>query len=102
MSKDGLILSAVGRSYKTRVSGALRQKVGESIDGDLAVSIEVWFPDPRRRDLDNLLKPILDVCTRGNVWGDDVQFRDLQITLRGIRPGRRIQLTITPLEKMLF
>jgi crossover junction endodeoxyribonuclease RusA len=84
------------------VSRALREKVGESIDGDLAVSIDVWFPDRRRRDLDNLLKPILDVCTRGNVWGDDVQVRNLHIALRGHKPGGRIKLVITPLERMFF
>lgn len=99
---SALILSSVGRSYKARVSRALRKRVGDSIDGDLAVSIDVWFPDRRRRDLDNLLKPILDVCTRGKVWADDVQVRDLHITLRGIKRGGRIQLAITPLERMLF
>mgnify|MGYP003637015063 FL=1 len=37
------------------------------------------MPDKRRRDLDNLLKPLLDVMDECGVYEDDSQISDLRI-----------------------
>jgi crossover junction endodeoxyribonuclease RusA len=37
------------------------------------------MPDKRRRDLDNILKALLDGLTHSGVWGDDSQVVDLRI-----------------------
>lgn len=36
-----------------------------------AVAITVYPPDRRVRDLDNLIKPVLDALTRAGLWADD-------------------------------
>jgi len=47
--------------------------------GRLRVVIEAFPPDKRKRDLDNVLKSLLDALTHANVWDDDSQIDDLRI-----------------------
>lgn len=54
--------------------------------GRVRVVIRVLFPDRRRRDLDNLIKPLLDALTHGGAWEDDSQVKDLHIVESGIDP----------------
>lgn len=41
--------------------------------GRFSVKIDVYPPDRRKRDLDNLVKPIFDALTQGGAWNDDSQ-----------------------------
>lgn len=73
------------------------------LEGPLRVTIWVYLPDRRTRDLDNLLKAILDACTRAGLWSDDKQIRDLRIAVRGMhRPHGKIVLRAGEIEKTLF
>jgi crossover junction endodeoxyribonuclease RusA len=45
----------------------------------LSVTIKMHPPDKRKRDLDNVLKAILDSVTKANVWTDDNQIDRLLI-----------------------
>ena len=47
--------------------------------GPLRVEIEAYPPDRRKRDLDNILKSLLDSLTHAGVWEDDSQIDDLRI-----------------------
>lgn len=49
---------------------------------DIAVSGEVFLPDNRRRDLDNLFKCVFDSFTHAGIWVDDCQIFDLHFTKR--------------------
>ena len=53
--------------------------VHRPITGPVVVDIEAFMPDRRRRDLDNLLKGLLDSLTHAGVWEDDNQVVDLRI-----------------------
>ena len=56
------ILSNHGRKYeKQSILGLVEQHAPKGLKGRIEVDIEAHPPDKRRRDLDNLLKPILDV-----------------------------------------
>jgi crossover junction endodeoxyribonuclease RusA len=50
--------------------------------GRLRVQILVRPPDQRARDLDNVLKCLLDSLTRAGVWDDDSQVDSL-LVVRG-------------------
>jgi Holliday junction resolvase RusA-like endonuclease len=47
------------------------------IDYPVSVSIYAAPPDRRKRDIDNLAKPILDALTHAGVWVDDSVVADL-------------------------
>ena len=75
-----MIISAEGRSYRKAVADQVMiQRGAKHYEGKLNVVIEAWRPDNRRRDLDNLLKAILDALTHAGVWVDDGLIVDLRI-----------------------
>jgi crossover junction endodeoxyribonuclease RusA len=75
-----MIISAEGRSYRKAVADqVLIQRGAKHYTGKLRVQIEAFRPDNRRRDLDNLLKAVLDGCTHAGVWEDDSNIIDLRI-----------------------
>lgn len=43
----------------------------EALASDVFVSVAVTFPDRRKRDLDNVLKPVNDALVKGKVIEDD-------------------------------
>jgi len=59
--------------------------------------MDAFPPDRRRRDLDNIQKPVLDALEHAGVYEDDSQV-DLLITRRGpVSDGGSIRVQIEPL-----
>ena len=92
------LISKAGRDFSLRVmsivmaTGGLRRQTGL-----LAIRLEAWRPDGRRRDLDNLWKPMLDSLQRAGLVDNDDQFRHQAITDMGVdRPDGRIVVLIDP------
>lgn len=50
------------------------------LTGRLAVSIRVYPPDKRRRDLDNLMKCLIDALQHAGMYQDDSQIDRLLVT----------------------
>ena len=74
------IISAKGREYRQAVGDMiLVQRAVCHYAGPLRVDIQAFRPDKRRRDLDNLLKAVLDGMTYAGVYDDDSQIVDLRI-----------------------
>jgi crossover junction endodeoxyribonuclease RusA len=75
-----LILSAKGREYRVAVADQVAlQQAAHDIDKPVRVEIEAFRPDRRKRDLDNLLKAVLDGMAHAGVYQDDSQIQDLRI-----------------------
>jgi crossover junction endodeoxyribonuclease RusA len=70
-----------GKAYRKAVNLCLMEHGVKTyaLEGNLRVEIEVFPPDKRKRDLDNLLKSLLDALTHAQVWKDDNQISDLRI-----------------------
>lgn len=84
------LISEEGRAYRAAALEALAcTDLGPALTGRLRVEIVATMPDRRRRDLDNLLKPLLDALTHASVWLDDEQIDDLRITRGGVRRGEQ-------------
>lgn len=84
----GTFITPKARRYRTDVGVAvLTQGRAATISGPVAVEIVAHPPNRLRRDLDNLLKGVLDALTHAGVYADDSQIADLRI-----RWGKRIKL----------
>ena len=91
------ILSKRGRQYKKDVafSGAVNFSSLNLIAADarLEVNIDVYPPDKRKRDLDNLLKPVLDA-----LFPDDSRIDILRIRRRQKADGGYLRVHISEIE----
>jgi len=77
------LISREGRTYRRKtcdfLSGRGLRKPPSS--GRIALAMDAFPPDRRRRDLDNIQKPVLDALEHAGVYEDDSQI-DLLITRR--------------------
>lgn len=76
------LISREGRRFRKSVAAILAALRLRPLDGSLAVHVEVFPPDRRRRDLDNCLKSLLDAMEHGGVYADDGQIAKLTIEKR--------------------
>lgn len=82
-------LTKRGKQYKEDAGhDLLRQDAPKGLDGRLSVLIDAYPPDKRKRDIDNILKPLLDCLTDYGLWVDDEQIDDLRVRRKEIdKPG---------------
>jgi Holliday junction resolvase RusA-like endonuclease len=74
------LISRAGRRFRGSVVAILAALRLEPLAGDLAVEVEVYPPDNRRRDIDNVQKALLDALQHGGAYADDSQVVRLTIT----------------------
>ena len=74
------LISKEGLRYREQVAGAIRGQ--PKLQGPLLLAVDVYPPDRRRRDLDNLFKPLLDALTHANAYDDDVQVKRIEAEMR--------------------
>jgi crossover junction endodeoxyribonuclease RusA len=86
-----VLISREGRAFRKRVCSTLAALGVRPMDGRLALEIEVYPPDNRRRDIDNVQKALLDAMQHGGAYRDDSQIVRLVIEKRQpIEGGRTI------------
>lgn len=91
-----VLIASAGRKYRKDVEKAVIFQRGRQspLFCKLRVTIEVYPPDNRRRDLDNLAKAPLDSLKHAGVYGDDSQIDHLVIIRRSKRGQPGINVTI--------
>lgn len=75
------------------------QSFGDSL---LEMEIDVYPPDKRRRDIDNLAKSVLDALQKAGLYDDDYQICRLVIQRMDIFPKGRIVVRIKARECPYF
>lgn len=93
------LISAKGRAYCKAVIKACIEAGISRQDGRLAVVIKACPPDRRRRDLDNMLKGLLDALTHGGAWEDDSQIDQLAIIRGPIKALGCVEVTISEITQ---
>ncbi len=73
------LISRGGRAFRHSVCYILAAKKCKPIAGPLEVTITVYPPDRRRRDVDNVQKALLDALQHGGAYADDSQIVRLAI-----------------------
>lgn len=93
------ILSARGRAYKAQSGNYLMiQKPPKDLTARLEVAIDAYPPDNRKRDIDNLCKPVLDALQDYGLFRDE-QIDDLRIRrLSTDKNGGYVRVRISEME----
>lgn len=82
-TKKGMAIKSEGKWYRQQVGFLVaiarlqRKFLGNE---KVQVTIHAFTPDRIPRDVDNILKCLLDALTDAHVWGNDKQVYDLHIT----------------------
>lgn len=104
--RNRMVISREGRAYREAVCGLLTQTAGSMsgngprkppADGRVALAMDAFPPDRRRRDLDNLQKPLLDAMQHAGVYLDDSQIDLLVTRRRERRDGGEVVVTVEDL-----
>ena len=91
------LISEKGRAYRASVIAEIGSVI--ALDDRLAVLIECFPPDRRKRDLDNVAKGLLDAMTHAGVWVDDEQIDDLRIVRRDPVVSGMVRVTVRKLDE---
>jgi len=87
------LISREGRAYRKHVEALLLSR--DQVEGRLSVSIKLYPPDKRRRDLDNIQKPLLDALEHARLIRDDGDIDRLLTERCDVdRANPRVELTI--------
>ena len=92
-----MIISREGRAFRKNVCALLGGGKTPPFDGRLAVTLDAFPPDRRRRDIDNLQKSILDSLQYAGIYHDDSQIDVLVTQRHEVVPGGKLQVEILPL-----
>jgi Holliday junction resolvase RusA-like endonuclease len=82
-----VLISREGRRFRDRVGAILAASQIVRLDGPLTVTINLYPPDNRRRDVDNAMKALLDSLQHGGAYIDDSQIVKLNIEKFAALPG---------------
>ncbi len=89
-----------GRAYTPAKTKAYEQKVAmyaraagvkTMLDGPIYMSIDLYFPDRRRRDGDNVVKALLDALNL-LAYQDDHQVKEVHYRMRYDKDAPRVEL----------
>lgn len=101
-TKNGKIYQPrVNSSATTRFYYEVWMKVrGMKIEGlgeaDIHLDLEVYPPDKKKRDIDNILKPTIDALMNSGLFKDDSQISRLVVTRKSIMKHGQIIAIIRP------
>lgn len=94
-SVNGVVmLSHKARQYRNTVALQCILYKKEKLKGDIVLHVDAFPPDKRKRDLDNLLKPLIDSLNHANIFDDDFQICQLSITRKEVRKNGHLSVII--------
>lgn len=90
------LISREGRKYRDEICAILRDLRFRPLNGELAMTIDAYPPDKRRRDADNILKSLLDALQHAGAYHDDSQIKRLSVELlTPHRPRGKVQVRLS-------
>jgi len=97
------LISREGRTFRKNVCALLAHGSGNGprkppSGGRIALAMDAFPPDRRRRDLDNIQKPVLDALEHAGIYEDDSQIDLLLTRRREVTSGGRLEVDVTPLS----
>lgn len=87
-------LSEKGREYRVAVACLIGNLLDEPIDEPIRLNLDVFLPDRRKRDIDNILKSLLDSMEHAGVYRDDELITTLKVNKVAILKPGSVAITI--------
>lgn len=95
-----VLISRDGRKYREQVSNLITAEKIATMTGDIELHVQLYPPDRRRRDIDNVLKVLLDTLTIAKLYEDDSQVKRLAVEkLEPLIPEGKIVIGVKEIEK---
>lgn len=92
------LISREGRAFRRRVCSILSAGGCRPMEGALEMSLELYPPDGRRRDVDNVMKALLDALQHGGLYRNDSQIVRLVAEKKSPTPGGKVVVRLQPLR----
>jgi crossover junction endodeoxyribonuclease RusA len=73
------------------------QAKGKRIAGPFSIEIQARRPDKRKRDIDNLIKPLLDLMANMGVIDDDSECQ--RVTAEWVGRGEGVRVAVRPTKR---
>lgn len=96
MSGTRRFIGKRGQEFRQAVAEACLEAGIEPLEGPLSVHIALFPPDRRKRDVDNVLKSLLDACEHAGCFENDNQIDELHIIRSEVRKGGSCTILILP------
>lgn len=95
-----VLISQEGRTYRHRIAEVVALQWDHDyprpLYGRLTVTIDLYPPDRRVRDIDNFAKVLLDALAKADVFVNDSQIDELRIVRWGTRNPAHARVTFAP------
>lgn len=88
-------ISKAGRQFRRDAFYIIKPQRPKLCTTEVSVTVLIWPPDKRRRDLDNILKPVLDALQYCGVIKDDCQVAELIVRRNEVVKGGASQVIVT-------
>lgn len=95
-------ISKAGREFREAVAEECAQQGIVGLEGRLAVHVALFPPDRRARDIDNILKALLDACEHAGCYESDNQIDELHVIRQGIEYGGNCTIVILPINSTVL
>lgn len=93
-----VLISERGRKYRIEVAEVLARAGSPRLEGALSLTLLVFPPDNRRRDMDGISKNVQDSFTKAGLFEDDSQIIELHVLKRANTPGGRVLAVVEEVE----
>ena len=96
-----VLISKAGRIYRADVGLMLHLYRTPKFSGPLSIHVDAHPPDARRRDIDNILKALLDALQYGGAYHDDNQIERLSVARQSVTAKGKVCVTIEEVDRSL-
>ena len=83
-----------GMEFRRVVCAKFRDTWYAPIVGNVSIEIDVYPPDNKRRDLDNILKALLDALAHAGAYTDDAQVSHIDVQRCEVVKGGKIVVRV--------
>ncbi len=87
-----------GKEFRARVMDAVNEAGIQPLEGRLAIHVALYPPDRRKRDLDNVLKSLLDACEHAGCYENDSQIDEIHIVRKEVKKDGACNIVVLTLD----